>query len=118
MLRPRHFIVATLLFASLSVTSQDWPAVKPEMHPAARWWWLGSAVDSLNLDALMSEYAAAGITELEITPIYGVQGNDANDISFLSPEWMHALQVCNSIGDRVGRHEHRHRMALRRPADN
>jgi hypothetical protein len=102
MMKPRHFIVATLLFASLSVTAQDWPAVKPEMHPAARWWWLGSAVDSLNLDALMSEYAAAGITELEITPIYGVQGNDANDIAFLSPEWMHALQVCNSIGDRVG----------------
>ena len=91
-----------LLCASVVVCAQDWPAVKPEMHPASRWWWLGSAVDSVNLDALMSEYAASGITELEITPIYGVQGNEAADIDFLSPEWMHVLQVCNAIGDRVG----------------
>ena len=97
-------VIAAALFvcAAFAAQAQDWPPVRPEMHPASRWWWLGSAVDSVNLDALMSEYAAAGITELEITPIYGVQGNDAADIPFLSPEWMHALQVCNSIGDRVG----------------
>ena len=93
---------AILICAAFDANAQDWPPVRPEMHPAARWWWLGSAVDSVNLDALMSEYAAAGITELEITPIYGVQGNEAADIDFLSPEWMHALQVCNTIGDRVG----------------
>lgn len=91
-----------LICASVIVSAQDWPAVRPEMRPASRWWWLGSAVDSVNLDALMSEYAAAGISELEITPIYGVQGNEAADISFLSPQWMHMLQVCNAIGDRVG----------------
>ncbi|MBR4771505.1 MAG: glycosyl hydrolase family 2, partial [Bacteroidales bacterium] len=98
----KYSFIAILLLCVTAASAQDWPAVKPEMHPASRWWWLGSAVDSVNLDALMSEYAAAGITELEITPIYGVQGNDAADIPFLSPEWMHALQVCNTIGDRVG----------------
>ena len=99
----KYYLAALLLLcASAAASAQDWPSVKSEMHPASRWWWLGSAVDSVNLDALMSEYAAAGITELEITPIYGVQGNEAADIQFLSPEWMHALQVCNEIGDRVG----------------
>lgn len=102
-MRYRYFLFVLLLSClSFSMNAQDWPSVRPEMHPASRWWWLGSAVDSVNLDALMSEYAAAGITELEITPIYGVQGNDSADIPFLSPEWMHALQVCNAIGDRVG----------------
>ena len=29
---------------------------------------------------------------MEITPIYGVQGNDHNDISYLSPRWMEMLR--------------------------
>ena len=28
---------------------------------------------------------------MEITPIYGIKGNEENDIPFLSPEWMALL---------------------------
>ena len=47
---------------------------------AARWWWMGSAVDKENLTRNLEAYAAAGMGTMEITPIYGVQGNDAKDI--------------------------------------
>ena len=34
---------------TLSSTAQQWPEVTTEMRPGTRWWWLGSAVDTLNL---------------------------------------------------------------------
>ena len=30
---------------------------------------------------------------VEITPIYGVKGNDRNEIKYLSPEWMKMLSL-------------------------
>lgn len=70
----------------------SWPETHKEAWPGTRWWWLGSAVDSANICRSIGEYAAAGIGAVEITPIYGVQGNDANNIPFLSDEWMAALR--------------------------
>lgn len=74
----------------------------PEAKPFARWWWMGSAVDKENLNYLIPEYGKAGIGGLEITPIYGVQGNDANDIPFLSKRWMEMLDHCNKVGAKAG----------------
>ncbi|HEY6914768.1 MAG TPA: hypothetical protein VI413_08830, partial [Paludibacter sp.] len=70
----------------------SWPTINTEMRPGARWWWLGSAVDKANLTYNLEEYARVGLGTVEITPIYGVQKNDANDIQFLSPKWMEMLQ--------------------------
>ena len=63
--------------------AQSWPVPAPEMKPGTRWWWMGSAVDSVNIEALIKEYARAGMGSVEITPIYGVKGNEANDINHL-----------------------------------
>ncbi|MDR1414639.1 MAG: hypothetical protein LBI96_02415 [Odoribacteraceae bacterium] len=79
-----------------------WPEAKVEARPWTRWWWLGSAVDSLNLTRNLEEYARAGLGGVEITPIYGVQGNEARDIPFLSPAWMNVLQHTLAEGKRVG----------------
>ena len=68
----------------------------------ARWWWLGSAVTEEGLTWQMEQMASHGIGTLEITPLYGVQGNDANNISFLSPEWMKMLEYTIREGDRLG----------------
>jgi len=92
------------LFAMTSVSAQDtrWPEVKNEAKPASRWWWMGSAVDKENLTYNLSEYAKAGIGALEITPIYGVQENDANDIPYLSPKWMDMLKHTEAEAARLG----------------
>ena len=70
--------------------------------PGARWWWLGSAVDKANLRWNMEQYAAHGIGALEITPLYGVQGNSKNNIDFLSPKWMEMLSFVMDEGKRLG----------------
>ena len=39
---------------------------------------------------------------MEITPIYGVQGNDANEIPYLSPQWMEMLRHVEAENQRLG----------------
>lgn len=80
----------------------SWPAVRHETKPGTRWWWLGSAVDKPNLTYNLEKYAEAGLGAVEITPIYGVQGNDAANVPFLSPEWMELLKHTINEGNRLG----------------
>lgn len=98
----KRSLLSLVFLSCLSAFGQTWPEALPEAKPAARWWWLGSAVDKENLTYNMAEYAKAGIGELEITPIYGVQGNEANDIPFLSEKWMEMYQHTVAEGDRLG----------------
>ena len=95
-------LLAAFLFFGGTVFAQDWPTVNQEALPGARWWWLGSAVDEQNLTYNLEEYAKAGMGTVEITPIYGVQGNDANNIPFLSQRWMQILQHTQNEGKRTG----------------
>ena len=85
-------IVLASAAATLSGCSNNrpdqWPAATPDSKPCARWWWMGSAVDSAGLKSLISQYADGGLGGLEICPIYGVKGNENADIDFLSPRWM------------------------------
>lgn len=91
------------LCCSLSVNAQNigWPEITNEAKPASRWWWLGSAVDKENLTYNLNAYAKAGIGTLEITPIYGVQGNDENEIPYLSAQWMEMLKHTESEAARL-----------------
>ncbi len=72
------------------------PTPTTDSQPGSRWWWMGSAVDTANLSYCIDEYARAGLGTLEITPIYGVQGEDEHELPFLSERWLamyrHACQ--------------------------
>lgn len=96
--------IAMIVFCAGTLSAQNlaWPEISLEAKPAARWWWMGSAVDRDNLTHNLETYAAAGMGTMEITPIYGVQGNDANDIPFLSPRWMQMLQYTEDEASRLG----------------
>ena len=82
--------------------AQSWPTVTREAKPGTRWWWLGSAVDKENLQWNLRQYASHGIGAVEITPLYGVQGNDANNIDYLSDKWMQMLQYTEAQAGRNG----------------
>ena len=72
--------------------AQRWPDATREAKPGTRWWWLGSAVDKENLQWNLQQYAYRGIGAVEITPLYGVQGNQSNNIPFLSDQWLSMLR--------------------------
>lgn len=50
----------------------------------------------------MDQYARAGIGAVEITPLYGIQGNEQNDIPYLSDEWMQMLRFVEDKGKKTG----------------
>lgn len=101
----KQLLIACLLGAPLCVGMAQqtvWPSITIQSKPAARWWWLGSAVDETNLTRNLEAYAKAGMGALEITPIYGVQDNNANDISYLTPQWMKMLRHSEAEAHRLG----------------
>ena len=89
----------------LSAAQPHFSAPSPENRPFVRWWWLGSAVDEEGLTWNLEEFARAGIGGVEITPIYGVQDNEQNDVEYLSPRWMelyaHTVREAQRLGLQV-----------------
>ncbi|HTN36318.1 MAG TPA: glycosyl hydrolase [Arachidicoccus sp.] len=78
-----------------------WPEITQQTKPWARWWWEGSAVDNKNLTAVMEEYKAAGLGGLEVTPIYGIKGEESRAINFLSDKWMSVFEHTLAEGKRL-----------------
>lgn len=106
-----------LAILPLGFDKEGWPVVEtlspPETflapvpsgqthRPWARWWWLGSAVDPANLTARLTQYRDAGFGGLEICPIYGVRGEEARHLLFLSEKWVrmlaHTLREARRLG--------------------
>ena len=89
-------------FTVANMQAQFLPIPTQQARPGIRWWWMGSAVDKENLNWNLHQYAKAGIGAVEITPLYGVQGNDKNDIPYLSPKWMDMLQFVEKKNEQLG----------------
>ena len=98
----KTLLILLTLTAMCGHAQLSWPTPQPEAKAGLRWWWPGSAVDQKNIRWNMEQYAKAGAGSVEITPIYGVQGNEANAIPFLSPEWMAQLSTVEETGRRCG----------------
>ena len=89
------FIFSFILLGVSSAWSEgtpSWPLPSKEAKAGTRWWWMGSAVDDANLSWNLAEYARVGMGTVEITPIYGVQGNESQELKFLETPWMNALK--------------------------
>jgi len=91
-MRKLYAITIILFFCSLHVFSQiTWPAITKQSKPWARWWWQGSAVNKPDLTTNLETYSKAGLGGLEITPIYGVKGQEDKFVQYLSPQWVDML---------------------------
>src|SRR5687768_1052311 len=85
-----------------SPAGRDWPRVSDETRPWTRWWWHGSAVDPANLTSELEALRAAGLGGVEITPIYGVRGEEARFIPYLSDKWVSMLEHVLREARRLG----------------
>lgn len=93
---------SAIFFTHADDKSTDWYAETTVNKPFVRWWWHGSAVDPEGLTFNLEEFARQGMGGFEITPIYGVQGNESKDISYLSDEWMDMLRHVTEESQRLG----------------
>jgi len=97
-------LILFLLFNFPLVFGQntDWPVATQESKPWTRWWWMENAVDRENITRELKEMANAGIGGVEITPIYGVKGEEARFIEYLSPEFSEMLKFTIEEANRLG----------------
>ncbi|MGM0621347.1 MAG: glycosyl hydrolase [Bacteroidota bacterium] len=86
------FFVLILSGCSSQKEELTWPETTVESKPWTRWWWMGNAVDKENISRELNEMADMGIGGVEITPIYGVRGEEDRFIEYLSPEFSEMLQ--------------------------
>ena len=100
------FVVGILFslnsIAQTNKSSTAWPENKNVNKPWARWWWMGNAVDKPNLKSSLIDFQKVGIGGVEITPIYGVKGQENNFIDYLSPKYMEMLGYTVKIADSLG----------------
>lgn len=100
------WLFGALLMLSFTACTADrpdsWYPIQKEHRPYVRWWWLGSAVDEEGLTYNLEQFADKGFGGVEITPIYGVQGNEENDVEYLSERWMELLKHMLNEGERLG----------------
>ncbi|MFG6687292.1 glycosyl hydrolase [Mariniflexile sp. HNIBRBA6329] len=104
-IKPNHVLLflAFITLFTCKVNDQDKPSPWPEQNnvtkPWTRWWWMGSAVDKPNIKSSLIDFHKAGIGGVEITPIYGVKGQEDNFIDYLSPKWIDMLGYTIKIAD-------------------
>lgn len=95
-------VLVAALMSLQSAAAQDWPTPTNVNQPWTRWWWHGSAVDEENLTRSLEAYHASGIGGVEITPIYGVRGEDSREVPYLSPRWIELVNYAIAEAKRLG----------------
>ncbi len=102
---PLLALIATIVAMGMPAETANlvaWPRVERDMRPWTRWWWLGSAVDKAGLTAELERYRRAGLGGVEITPIYGVRGEESLYHRFLSEGWLGAYRHTLWEAERLG----------------
>lgn len=99
----RAFLPCMVLASSVAAAGDlDWPEITAQTKPWSRWWWLGNSGTKQDFSSEMEKYAKAGLGGLEITPIYGVRGQEDRFRTYLSSEWMTLLDHVLDEGQRLG----------------
>ena len=96
------FVIALGCAVNAQETDNKESEIPNTAKPWTRWWWMGSAVDEQNIESSLLNFSKAGIGGVEITPIYGVEGEDANNVPFLSEQWLMLLDFTIKTADSLG----------------
>ncbi|MCV9387350.1 glycosyl hydrolase [Reichenbachiella ulvae] len=107
MTRLQHIILFVLLLLASCTEREkplaiDWPEVTAETKPWTRWWWHGSAVTKEGITSELESFKEVGFGGVEITPIFGVKGQEDQFIDFLSEEWVDMLVHTLEEAERLG----------------
>lgn len=108
-LRLAHNVLLILVFLFLPTIStlaqneiSPWPKISNTQKPWTRWWWMGNAIDKTGIEQNLIAFQKAGLGGVEITPIYGVKGEETNYLDYLSPKWIAMLNYTIATADSLG----------------
>ena len=88
----------------MTLPALSWPPAPhaPHHRPWTRWWWMGNATTPAEISTHLNAFHAAGIGGVEISPIYGVTGDEARYVEYLSPQWVallaHTITHARALG--------------------
>ncbi|WP_149274743.1 glycosyl hydrolase [Pareuzebyella sediminis] len=94
------FASTVLMFAQEGVSAEA--IVSNTAKPWTRWWWMGNAVDTAGIRQNLQALSDGGLGGVEITPIYGVQGEEVNYLDYLSPKWIEMLDYTITTAHSLG----------------
>ena len=94
----KNIFFLLLLFPLFTIAQKNINTAKPWAY----WWWMGSAVDEKGITRNLENYASAGLGGLHIIPIYGVKGEEARFIPYLSEKWISMLDYTLKEAQRLG----------------
>lgn len=99
-------LAAAVLMAVLPARAADdalvWPPITSQTQPWAWWWWHGSAVDETNIVHELQRFHDADLGGVQITTIYGVKGEEAHEIPYLTPDWLAMMGYTVDEAKRLG----------------
>lgn len=102
----RFITIVAIICNAITIYSQnptpDWLEITAETKPWTRWWWHGSSVTKTGLTIELEALQKAGFGGVEITPIFGVVGEEDQFINYLSPAWMEMLDHTLQEAERLG----------------
>lgn len=75
-----------------TLSEQLFPQISGACRPWTRWWWMGSAVDEAEITRHLQLFHESGFGGVEISPIYGAEGEEARFVPFLSERWIDLLR--------------------------
>lgn len=94
----RLLILLGLLLFSAAGYSQKVSTAKPWTY----WWWMGSAVKTADIQQQLKTFQQSGLGGVHIIPIYGAKGAEKDFLTFLSKDWMDALEYTVEEGSKLG----------------
>src|SRR4051794_24189219 len=95
------FVVLWCLNSGISL-AQGTTAGAAQSRPWAYWWWMGSAVDSINVQRQLLAFSNAGFGGVHVIPIYGVKGYESHFKPFLGEAWLNMLDYTTEQAEQLG----------------
>ncbi|HTE33414.1 MAG TPA: glycosyl hydrolase [Chryseolinea sp.] len=92
-------LVVLLSFSARFSCAQGNPSTT---KPWTYWWWMGGAVDSVNVQRQLLAFSTAGFGGVHIIPIYGVKGYESKFKPFLGNGWMSMLSFTTAQAYELG----------------
>jgi hypothetical protein len=86
----------------INTETEQIPVYNSETKPWTRWWWHGNAVTKDGITYELEELTKKGFGGVELTPIYGVRGEENQQVEFLDDQWIdyfkHTLMEAKRLG--------------------
>jgi len=96
----RIFIL--LLFCSLWSKNANTQTSVLTAKPWTYWWWMGSAVDTVNIKTQLDYFAKTGLGGVHIIPIYGAKGFETKFQPFMSEKWLELVHFTQNQAHSLG----------------